>query len=683
MKKLISTLIIISLIISIIPFSVFAEINENLENAILTAKSKIEIPAEYDEFDSYINSNQGEKLYTLTWSSDKDSINVIINEKGDVTSYRTRDYNYENEISFPKFSDEEIKNIAKEWLKKVNPSWMEQLPDENIDCDNYIYLTNSSKCVVFERIINGLTFDNNSVSINVNTQTGEVTGMYSIWTYEDEFPDKENTITNYMALKAFKTENPMELLYINDKDNDNKAILVYEPTNPRYKMNAVTGNEFEEYRYIGYSTNETIEEEASMDKVMASAGGATPNPQLSPEEKENIDEYKDFLPEDELKKIAEGLENTYIENSNFIDINYHEIQYFKDLSIHTAYLYYKNNKENIDSYVTLDAKTGELLSYFSTINSNEEKIDESTVNKNAETFIKNYAPNEYSKVKERKKESYSNNFKYYIQYENDIPYYSNTITIKVNRKDGKIESFNKRWNKNIIFEDASDIISITEAENIFESNSKLTLSYALAQDGYDYKTELMYNLTSYPGYILAKTGEIYGDNLYEEEKIYPDDIDNHYAKDIINTLIDYNILIIGEDKKFRPDDYITIEEYMNFLSVFNQGYIPYPIDKEFLLLNMSMLNINIDEELLNNLATRLDGVYYLIKSLDYDKTADINGIYKTGFEDENEISEEKLGYVAISKGLGIINGDENNYFNPNQNLTRADAAIMIYNYLNR
>ena len=39
------------------------------------------------------------------------------------------------------------------------------------------------------------------------------------------------------------------------------------------------------------------------------------------------------------------------------------------------------------------------------------------------------------------------------------------------------------------------------------------------------------------------------------------------------------------------------------------------------------------------------------------------------------------GYVAIAKGLNIVGGDENGCFNPNSALTRADAAIMIYNYL--
>ncbi|NLM50551.1 MAG: S-layer homology domain-containing protein, partial [Clostridiaceae bacterium] len=61
--------------------------------------------------------------------------------------------------------------------------------------------------------------------------------------------------------------------------------------------------------------------------------------------------------------------------------------------------------------------------------------------------------------------------------------------------------------------------------------------------------------------------------------------------------------------------------------------------------------------------------------------ASLEGIFKTGFMDEAEIAPELVGYVAIAKGFKIINGDENGNFLPKKALTRAEAAIIIYNYL--
>ncbi|NLZ90417.1 MAG: hypothetical protein GX918_00695, partial [Clostridiales bacterium] len=58
------------------------------------------------------------------------------------------------------------------------------------------------------------------------------------------------------------------------------------------------------------------------------------------------------------------------------------------------------------------------------------------------------------------------------------------------------------------------------------------------------------------------------------------------------------------------------------------------------------------------------------------------GIFVTGFKDQGSISPELVGYVAIAKGLGIVGGS-GGYFNPRASLTRAEAAVMLYNYLTR
>jgi len=51
-------------------------------------------------------------------------------------------------------------------------------------------------------------------------------------------------------------------------------------------------------------------------------------------------------------------------------------------------------------------------------------------------------------------------------------------------------------------------------------------------------------------------------------------------------------------------------------------------------------------------------------------------------EDEDERTPELKGYVAIAGGLKIVVGSGGKFY-PKNNLTRAEAAVMIYNYLNR
>ena len=62
-----------------------------------------------------------------------------------------------------------------------------------------------------------------------------------------------------------------------------------------------------------------------------------------------------------------------------------------------------------------------------------------------------------------------------------------------------------------------------------------------------------------------------------------------------------------------------------------------------------------------------------------DKYASIKGIYVSPFNDVTEY----VGHIAILNGLGIVSGDGNGNFNPNGILKRADAMILIYNYLTK
>jgi hypothetical protein len=52
-----------------------------------------------------------------------------------------------------------------------------------------------------------------------------------------------------------------------------------------------------------------------------------------------------------------------------------------------------------------------------------------------------------------------------------------------------------------------------------------------------------------------------------------------------------------------------------------------------------------------------------------------------GFYDDNDISSEAMSYVATAKQLGYIDGTKNSdgnlCFYPNENITRAEAALIV------
>ena len=63
--------------------------------------------------------------------------------------------------------------------------------------------------------------------------------------------------------------------------------------------------------------------------------------------------------------------------------------------------------------------------------------------------------------------------------------------------------------------------------------------------------------------------------------------------------------------------------------------------------------------------------------------AEMRGIFRCGFTDEETIPEADLGYVAIAKGLGVVQGDSAGAFRPTDGATRQELALMLYRYLSR
>ena len=65
------------------------------------------------------------------------------------------------------------------------------------------------------------------------------------------------------------------------------------------------------------------------------------------------------------------------------------------------------------------------------------------------------------------------------------------------------------------------------------------------------------------------------------------------------------------------------------------------------------------------------------------EAAEMRGIFLCGFTDDEAIPAADVGYVAIAKGLGVVQGDGNGAFRPGDGATRQELALMLYRYLSR
>ena len=86
-----------------------------------------------------------------------------------------------------------------------------------------------------------------------------------------------------------------------------------------------------------------------------------------------------------------------------------------------------------------------------------------------------------------------------------------------------------------------------------------------------------------------------------------------------------------------------------------------------------------DEISPDSYVTRSDAAKFIIRALGLSMVADLENIYSPVF---NDITEN-IGSVNILYGLGLIKGDGKGNYNPKTPITRAETAVIIYNYLTK
>ena len=81
--------------------------------------------------------------------------------------------------------------------------------------------------------------------------------------------------------------------------------------------------------------------------------------------------------------------------------------------------------------------------------------------------------------------------------------------------------------------------------------------------------------------------------------------------------------------------------------------------------------------------TRAGMVKMLLNSLGYGDVARLPGIFRCDFTDAASIPEADLGYAALAQALGIVSGDGVGNYAPTRTSTRAEAAVLVWNYLKK
>lgn len=83
----------------------------------------------------------------------------------------------------------------------------------------------------------------------------------------------------------------------------------------------------------------------------------------------------------------------------------------------------------------------------------------------------------------------------------------------------------------------------------------------------------------------------------------------------------------------------------------------------------------------NTPLTKAQAATILVRTLGFENLAPIQN-YSTGFRDDAQIPHWAKDSVYVAKELGLVSGTPDGYFQPNKELTKAEAATMLTNFIN-
>lgn len=668
MKKILVWVLVLSMVMAVMPTAIAAERTEEVEKLLISVKDRIEINDEEFEFEDYYeNTYNGRTSYSLSWNSKEENGGNIIVEAdadGKITYFYKSDKS-DYKVKFLNYSEDEAKAIATEFLKKI------EAPEEISEAE--VTKSGNTYMVSFDRVHNGINVISNYLRCIVSGDTGEVI-RYNLW-WNDGLEFEENeAISIEEAKEIYKNELGYELFYTIKNNEENKeARLVYKP-------------KYEETAYIEASTGEIktysqfVAEEAAADNAMMSSGGMEKG-RLSEKEMELLGELDNLINEEEAEKIAKSIEEFKIDDSYYVSSSNiykrNDGKYIMSISLETE-------KEEVTYYksLSLEAETGKLLGYNS-YSSNysgdkENKISDEEGKSFAEAFIKKHYENENKSLVPYNTLSKRDGYYNYQRTVNGVRVSNNGIRVGVNLKTGELESLSFTWD-DVNFP-STEVAQPKDKvyEKLFEDN-RFKLSYLIiTEDAREeiYKPKAVYNINNTSTLDATTLKEVDSYTLEESEKMEKpvySDISGHYAEEKIKKLVEYDIYLEGTE--LMPEKAITKREFMSLVYMAFSGSEPRPLSDLYKSSVAYFGYVEEDDE--DEPITRLDAIKMLLDYMGYKEFAAIEGIFNCPFED---IEEKDKGYGAIAAGLKLVSTADSLFYK-DADLRRADAFIIIYNYL--
>ena len=657
-----------------------------IEDIVSGVKSRFDISAEFSEFKmDYFNSENGEMTYSLSWEMPEESekygrISVACDGEGIIYNYDmyVSDMydNKQNKVP-PTDRRDNVVNTVTENLKKMFPEFFSEGDEYRVESSNFNL--NGKGSVVYARYKDGVYVWDNTITVRFCRYNDEyvITNITITHDYDAKFG--ENTEGENIKERYSKMVNN-ELMYnaVYDYSDGKKItpVLRYVTSDAPF-MDPVTGEEIEmdpiksRFKNVVADSNSLYEADKGEESDR--------NGYLTDEEIAEIEKVSNLMSADECVQILKSIPEFGLD---------------REMTLKTSNMYKADNKYYVtislandkkgDEYkyasAVLNAQTGKIRSFcrnkYEVYHSDEETRvcltqDELDNIDELSDFLEKYGDG-FEGYKLYKKTGYctddetfcNQSFKKYI---NNIPYSDSYANITFDT------------NKNII--DEMSIYEVVPTEEFINPDTAVSKETAfdtllevyplrpvfVKSDGIYKKAYVIAERTAYVDAIRNKVVGYNNTEITADDTYSYDDISGHWAEDAVAYFAQFNIGFDGG--RMNPDTRVTFGEFKEIT------------DK---VITSSKYFIDNDEGIFKDTdeashITRESAVYYIVYFMGLEKAANIQGIYKTGFVDEGEISPEYIGACAIAKGLGIADGD-GGMFMPKEYITRAQAIMMLYRY---
>ncbi len=635
MKKIISFVIASVMALSSFTAALAADTSE-LEKTLRLVKSRIGDTDMYENF----NSESDDDGYSFYWSGDEKNLYVDCTKDGIITYYGCYDYNekWDNDAKFPTKSSDEVKAVATDFIKRINPDIADEV---QITIEKGSIRNGYS--VYLKQNVGGFDVFNSFGYVSLTDDCQRVSN-FQLSYRPLAAPDKSKFLSREAAVEAFKEKIGLRLMYSYYYDDEDNKIYypVYANKYPSKYISALTGEAVDPYE-IMYSDSE-------YSRNAAGAGDEMAGKYLSEAEEKELNNVSGLISKADAEKAVR--KNKYIKLSGM------ELKSCRLSSGYDGRYCYNMQFGGKDSpyvYISLDAATGEIVNMHQYLGGERKERNQSLEKEAVSAFAGD-------KLDEFR---YDEDDKHYIRVYDGIDVEGDGIYIEA--CGDYVTYYTISYDRDAKFPKVEGIISPEEAADKFFEQADYEIELYPEKDkttGAVYVADFVCNLSPYTGNPVNYKGEE-TDPDSEDYGIGYTDMDDHWAKDIVNKLAEFNIGFF--EKEFKPDNTVTASEFEGLLD---------EVFYEDVILPQYLKEKSADGEG-NVEITRMEGAIIMLKAMGADKYADYD-IYISPFED---VTENK-GYAALLHAMGIVGGADGK-FRPNDRLTRAEAAAMIYKYLAR